>query len=346
MKVSMIVPACLVPLGKIHFAQSYRIAAGRFTAGLVTRSGIIAVLLGSSVALSGCASIRGSQERINSADLAAFQPVCPSELQLTANHPNETSGAYRDRIIMTCVKAINAKYGKFIDSLSTESGGANLATDIIAQTLSTAASVIKDGSVSRSFAAGAAYSLGLGSTVNKDLFYKQALPAILASMDAKRSKVVTAIVEAQNRDPDAKKYTLARAGYDLDLLQQAGSLTAAVQELTSTAVQNRTAADAALKYAEIDVDVGTFHTFAPTIKDRVDASVVVVDALVRDNKETELRAIAASLGLAPKPEYNSAVLGALIRIEITSVAHVETAEQSHAMDRIDSLLAPYKEMIQ
>lgn len=275
--------------------------------------------------LAGCASVRGSQELLTSADLDRHPAICPSEKQLTDTHPTETKGQYRDRIIMACTKAINFKFGQFVQELSTESGLANLGTDLLSQTLSTAASVVDGADLAKKLAAGSALSLGIGSTINKDLFYKQTLPAIVASMEARRDKVLTGIAKSQNADPEAKVYTLARAGNDLDMLQQAGSLSAAVRELTSIAVSNANQAEKERQEAERNINAGVLQDIPADMTTRIGAASDALENLYADGNVVKLREIATNLKLNPTANEDARSLRALIRGQLQTVSGTEDA---------------------
>lgn len=293
--------------------------------------------------LAGCASVSGTQKRLTKDYVAKFGAVCPSEDQLLAAHSSETDAEYRDRIIMVCVKAINAQYVDFAEQLSTESTGVNLISDVAAQSLATAASLVTKAKLAGELAAGSALSIGIGSSVNKNLFYEQTLPALLASMDARRSKVLTSIVESQNKDREAKVYTLARAGADLDLLQQAGSLTSAVRELTNSAVQNANEADTVLQAAQRDLDIGTFVPNTPNdILARVRGAADLVRRLEAANNRAALLTLAQSLGQQPPADASPSYLGGLIRGTIAGVTTIPVDQQASRMNQIEGLLAPYR----
>lgn len=295
------------------------------------------------VSLAGCASIRGSQVRVTTSDLKGFVAVCPSEDQVIAPHAGESDGAYRDRIIMVCVKAMNAKYADFTDALSKESTTVNLVTDVASQGLATAASVVTKAGLARKLAAGSALSLGINGAINKDLFYKQALPAIIASMDAKRSKVLTGIVRSQNIDRNAKTYTLARAGTDLDRYQDAGSLTTAVRELTSSAVENAAQADAVLQAAERNLDIGTYTTATSLdIKTRAILAADFVRTLETANRDVDLWAIAAALKQPQAAGAKANITGPIVRAEIAKVTTLTLDKQEARMKEIETALEPYR----
>jgi hypothetical protein len=311
------------------------------------RSGSVPLKLGFTMAVScfasACSSLDGAQPRLTAVDMAHYDAVCPSRADMAGPPAGMSAGAYRDQIISLCVGAINANYSKFTRSLSKEAGLANLTADVISQGLSTAASVVTKGPLASKLAAGSALSLGLGASVNKDLFYKQTLPAIIASMDARRNKVLTAIARSENSDPDARIYTLARAAFDLDQLQDAGSLNAAVQELTTAAVQNAAQTAAARQQAESIVDIGTVQDVTPDIDERFHGDVALVRKLESADDADKLKAIALALGLAPPPGASARQLSALIRIEMARVTTMAPEEQGAFLDRVDGVLKPYEE---
>lgn len=316
-------------------------AARRTSDGSLHAQAIFATLALAS-SLSGCTSLRGSQPPLTAADMDRFQAVCPSKEQLWAVHPGISDGAYRDGIIRICVQAINNKYTAFRDQLSLESGGSTLVTELLSQALSTTASVVTKAPLARKLAAGSAFSLGVGSTINKDLFYKQTMPAIIASMDARRAKILTSIVNAQNRDRTAKIYTLDRAGFDLDSLQQAGSIAGAIQELTTAAADNKTKADQDLDAAQLNLDLGTAQEIPPTIEARYRSAIASVDKLESDGRGDKLRDIAAALGLNPRPDQNTGALAALIRAEAAkATTEVKPQDQDRIMQRIEGALRKF-----
>lgn len=308
------------------------------------RSGLrFGVVIGVACFASACSSLNGAQPRLTAADMATYNPVCPSRADLAGPPPGVPAGQYRDQVIRTCVGAISDNYGRFTRALSQEAGLTNLGTDLVSQGLATAASVVSKAAVAQKLAAGSALSLGIGASVSKDLFYKQTLPAIVASMDARRSKILTSIAQSENADPDAKVYTLARAAFDLDLLQDAGSLNAAVQELTTAAVQNAAQADAARQQAETVVDIGTAQAVTPDVDARFHAAVALVRKLETANSADKLNAIASALGLAPKPGESVKQLSARIRIELARVTTMAPDKQGPFLDRVEGVLSPYKE---
>ena len=224
---------------------------------------------------------------------------------------------------------------------------ASLVTDLLSQGLATAASVVDKADLAKKLAAGSALSLGVGSTINKDLFYKQTLPAIIASMEARRAKVLTGIAKAQNSDPQGQVYTLARAGNDLDLLQQAGSLATAVQELTNVAVDNANKAEQERQIAERSLDYGVAQVTSAEIDRRVRAAVTKIRTLVREGKTTELHKVATKLGIHAPATIDLPTLGLLVRDEANKAEFLpDAAAQEVQILKVESALAEAQGAVQ
>ena len=303
-------------------------------------------LLFVSLALGGCASISGGPDRVTAADVTKLALICPSEIDLTGRPAEEAPGAYRDRIVLKCVSVIDAKYAAYVKGLSVDRTTTELVTDVGAQALTGVAAVATSARAAAKLAAGSSFLLGVNGAVNKDLFYQQTLPAIVASMDTRRSKFLTDIVQAQVSDPDAKIYTLARAGFDINRYQDAGNMLSAIRELTANASQSADVAAALLTEAQMNFDNGTANLDTPVdIKARVNAAAAAVRALAaKAGSEGKLRAILTKLKTSTFPDVsipngaNSSTLSKVLRVKIQKVASSDTAKQAGMMDQIEAAI--------
>lgn len=200
----------------------------------------IALAAAACLATTNCVSVTAVQRHVTQADID--RQFCPTKAQMNLLPADPAKhGAYRDGIILECVKAINRNYADFKSQLHQESTSVNLFTDLLSQTLATFASV-DSGGTAKGLAASSGLVTGGGRAINKNIFFDTALPALEASMDAVRARVLKSIVDAQNTDREAKIYTLARAGSDLDAYEAAGSLYAGLSELTEKATASATVA--------------------------------------------------------------------------------------------------------
>lgn len=304
-------------------------------------------LLVASLALASCASINGGPDRITASDVSKLALICPSAADLTGRPSTESDGSYRDRIVLKCVTVINAKFAAYEKGLSVDSTTTELVTDLGAQALSGVAAVATSARAAAKLSAGSAFLLGVNGAVSKDLFYKQTLPAIAASMEARRTKVLTDIIQAQVKDPDAKVYTLARAGFDISRYEDAGNMLSAIRELTASANQNATDAAASLKAAQMNLDIGTVNlSTPPEIKARVNSAIASVRAqATKAGSENKLRAILTSLKAStfhdltiPDNQESPSTLSAVLRSTIMEVESADTAKQAGMMDQIEAAL--------
>lgn len=198
---------------------------------------------------SACTAIQGSQDPVTADDL--HKRVCPAADDLAKF--DSLSGVarrnFRDAVVLDCMGAIDRKYAQFRQRLQADAVVSNLATDFASLGL-TAASGLTSGGTAKALAATGTAVIGAGAAVNKDVFYQQALPAVEASMDAKRITLEAQIVSAEKADPDATSYTLEVAGNDLDNLQADGDIYAAIAELNKTAGASSQDAQKKLSAAE------------------------------------------------------------------------------------------------
>jgi hypothetical protein len=209
-------------------------------------------LLLTAFAVSGCASLSGMQEPITASDVSQITAdgsskskiVCPTDDQYTA-YSAKSDGTekrdYRDRVVAECVAAIDSRYKDFKSALREESVTSNLVTDVLGLGLGGAAAVTKS-KTSKQFTQGSLAVIGIGSDIDKDVYFKQTLPAVEASMDANRDKILANIVSLEKADGQGTNYPLAQASFDLQAYQDAGDLDMAISELTKTASND--AADA------------------------------------------------------------------------------------------------------
>ncbi len=300
------------------------------------------------MSLSGCASIRGGPGRITADDAVKYAPVCPSDDDLKSRPATESEAAYRDRIIHKCISIIDGKYDDYVQGLSVDRTTTDLVTEVGAQALTGVASVAKGARVAAKLSAGSAFLLGVNGVVNKDLFYKQTLPAIIASMDTQRTRVLTVIIESQVKDPDAKIYTLAHAGADISRYQRAGNMLAAIRELTTSANDSAQTAADQLKAAQINLDNGTANLATPpTIKARVNAAVSSIRSLANEQgSEPKLQAIAASIKSSVFPEIaipagnpTASTLSQILRVTIMRVVSSDSSKQADMMDKIEAAIS-------
>lgn len=253
------------------------------------------------LASEACTSIKAVQRPITVTDIAPSF-ICPSKQEIEENEQpalqGTARGQHRDRVIMGCIKAINKSYAAFKLQMHEEKTGFALGSDILALGATTGATFAKK-KLAQRLTAGAAFAIGTGASIEKNVFYQLTLPAIEASMDARRDKILTSIINAQKADPHGDRFTLAMAGYELDALQAAGNMYAAVSDLTKTAgavaeVARKERVDA----EEKAYDLGQFKAMDKSALQSLDALVQKIWAMSEPGDTAALDAIAAKLEIA------------------------------------------------
>ncbi len=273
------------------------------------------------LASGACTSIKAVQRPITAADITPGF-ICPSNEEIQENERSALQGVargqHRDRVIMGCIKAINKSYGAFKLQMHEEKTGFALGTDLVALGATTGATFAGK-KLAQRLTAGAAFSIGAGASIEKNVFYQLTLPAIEASMDARRDKILTSIINAQKADPNGERFTLAMAGYELDALQAAGNIYAAVSDLTKAAgavaeVARKERVDA----EEKAYDLGTFKEMDKPVLQSLDALVQKIRGMSEPADSAALDVIAAKLEIVkndaePFEERQSGIVLAIKR---------------------------------
>jgi hypothetical protein len=294
------------------------------------------------LSLAGCASIRGTQEPVTKADLQST--LCP-----TAAEVDQFDGLagvarrnFRDKVVLSCVKAIDRRYADFRADLQREQVGTSLVTGIASQSLSTAAA-LGTGGAAKTLAGVSSLITGVGASINKDVFYQQTLPAIEASMDARRTKILTSIINAENADPEAQRYTLERAGFDLSEYAAAGDLYAAIGELTKTATAAAASANASLAQAKQQQPVAYLaKALQPANYTALRALTDKVRALNASSDRAKLDAVAKTLGLTPSSDQNfeDEQVSVINTIVMQASSAPTVSDENAAVQSLQSKLAP------
>ncbi len=257
------------------------------------------VLLLTVLTVSGCASVRGMQEPITASDVDTSKLVCPTQAQIDAFNPMADGMAkrnVRDAIVADCVKAIDRNYARFKVRLQEDAVLSNLSTDVLSLGLSGAAALTK-GATAKEFAQGATVAIGVGTAINKDVFYEQALPAVEAAMDAHRATILAGILTSEKSDSNATSYNLTSAALDIDAYEQAGNIYTAIAELTRTASVSSQVANDQVTQAQIAP-----YVVSGVLVTNVQASLVVLNKSIKALKDptdrAKLDAIADKIGVA------------------------------------------------
>lgn len=158
----------------------------------------------------------------------------------------QSAKAYRNKIIAIYMTAIDDQYGIFRRKLNSQRKGAGLGLTLASLGLNGASPLVGVGTKDvLSALAGGATSARI--SLDKELYFDQALPALLAAMDAERLKVKATLLERM-RD-DAANYSMSQAFIDLNAYQAAPSFERAIDKLTASASADRSEADTKVETA-------------------------------------------------------------------------------------------------
>jgi hypothetical protein len=301
------------------------------------RAVILAVAL---TAVSACASVRGRPERITQADVK--DSLCPNSqhMDVFAEKDGGDRGAYRDRIVALCIAAYNRRYADFTESLSNESISTNLAVDVASAGLTTLAGIAAPKTAKR-LTAGAGLALGIGAAVNRDVFYNATLPALLTIMDAKRAERLTAILQAEQADPQGVTYSLAHASFDLQRYEEAGTLATGVNALNKAAGAAAEQAEQELANVQRGLEFETVVLDA-SVNTRLAALTRKVRAL-QDNPadRAKLDQLATALNMTPNAaDPTERKRGYVITAMLAAVHTSKVADQNARITQLETDLTP------
>ena len=168
-----------------------------------------------------------------------------NNLKPTDSNYSQERKALRDEIVNNRVRAYDIEFSKFQRALSSDANGLSLGGDLSALVLSGLGSATGSAATKAALAAASGGVIGAQGVINKDLYFKQTVPALIAQMEANREKVKLAIFNHLS-DSDAD-YPLSRAESDLEGLNDAGSLPNAVSNITQQSSEQKNAADALMQ---------------------------------------------------------------------------------------------------
>ncbi len=264
--------------------------------------------------LGGCASLRAYPEP--SIDPAGELRVLDKYLQPTAitrydsandaDRDGLTKRAWRNEVVNARVRAIDINFNTFQQKLFQEGVGSGIATDWIVLALNAAGALA--GGAANALSATSAGIVGARASFDKHAYFEKTMPALMASMVAKRKEILVRIREGLTQDID--EYALTLALNDLDSYYQAGSIPGALLEIAETSGDKAKKADAKLELV----------TAVPA---DLQARREKAAAYVKTLNQSQLDTLAKSLGIPTGP---NALVGILTKIA--------TAQTTKAFDVI------------
>lgn len=218
----------------------------------LVRSAIVACCL--VLPAAGCDSFRGAQEPLESpATLVAAATGSYSTKNAVEEFYSTDANArgglsrqdYRDKVVALRLMAVDARYQAFTQELRGARAGVGLGADLITLVLGGLGTIIADAGTKTILAAGTAVVAGSRVSFDKNLFYDQTLPAIVAQMDAARAAQLLTIRQGLAKTADA--YSLPDALVDVVELERVGSIDTAIKKITEAAAKAATDNQAKLK---------------------------------------------------------------------------------------------------
>jgi hypothetical protein len=192
--------------------------------------------------LAGCDSFRGAQEPLEppATQVASIARNYSVETTINAFYSPDPAARgglgqqdYRDKVVALRLIAIDARYQAFVQELRGARVGVGLGADIATLVLGGVGTFVGGSTAKSILAAATAVIAGSRISFDKNLFYDQTLPALLAQMDAER--MTQLLVIRHGIAKPVATYTLPDALVDLEQLERLGSVETAIKKITETA---------------------------------------------------------------------------------------------------------------
>jgi len=197
-------------------------------------------------ALQGCASFRGAPLLDPKQTLQSSDPLYDGYVKkFFAEETAERRMAIRDEFITVRMGQIDRAHGDYKKALHSQRSSTAVGLDAVLLTLAAVAATVSDAGTSVGAAALTGVFVGSRASVDKNVFFDQALPAIFSQMDARRD-VFRGRLFAGMLLSDTT-YRLADADSDLSQYQEAGTVYGAVAAITSQAGQAKAQAEKVLR---------------------------------------------------------------------------------------------------
>jgi len=201
--------------------------------------------------LAACASFEGAPRPV--LDLQKVTAIDPGYYPATALVTIQTEPdkmAYRNRVMTVYMSAMDARYAAFRTGLSKQLRGTNFGLEIATLGLGGLGAIWAK--AAQEINAGTTFLTGSKGAFNKEVYFQQTLPALMAAMDANHLKVGADLIEKQSKS--IGEYPLEAAFADLSRYELSASVDSAVQQLTKEAALNADAAER--RFSRVTVSCG------------------------------------------------------------------------------------------
>ena len=224
------------------------------------------------------------------------------------------------------MRAYEIAFGDFEQRLWSDTNVISTGGDLLVLALAGLGATTGSAATASALAAASAGVVGAQATVSKDLYYQRTLPALLAQMEANRDTIKLSLINGLKEADE--KYSLFQADLDLEALQRASGISAAVTNITQQASTNQMAAQAKLAQPT--------YMIAPLPKalaDRKKAFADYVRGLVSAKDQTTLDALADAFSVP----HGATLIEESSNIRFTMNGQVQTTQN---MDALSTRLSP------
>lgn len=207
--------------------------------------GLVLLLLAS-----GCSTLRGTPTRyLPTAEVVSTINLVPQDL---ADLQAATSEVDRNVLQNKAVAVIDLQFNQFVRDLVADRSDASAVAAGTTLGASTAGAFVESVKAKTNYALFAAGVVGAFGIIDKSYFYEKTVPALVAAMGAARASVLVRIRGSQRDSIGAYDGTAALA--DLEEYYSAGTVLAAIAEITARAESDKKASLDEVRALEVPSD--------------------------------------------------------------------------------------------
>lgn len=200
--------------------------------------------------------------------------------------------AYRNNFISNRSALIDYRYIRYIRGLSQDKRVVDAATEAATMTLGVAAAMVGGTQAKENLGAAIALLTGGKAIVDKNFYDNKALPALFATMEAERARVLARLIGGSRATSD--EYPLDVARHDLARYERAGSIDGAFEAIRETAGEKQKEAAEDLKVVQASLVRNVDTNLTVSVRDR---KIAMSKALLDTSKLTVKQTHEALLAL-------------------------------------------------
>ncbi len=195
------------------------------------------VFLGILLCLSGCMTFTGYPTRVADVtdDLQQLKPYFSPDVLKDYKKKTDLAErkAYRDEVVNGRIAALDINFNLFQADLYKEGIGLGIATDWAVLALGGATATVGGAATKTALGAVITSLTGAKAAVDKQVYFEQTMPALMAKMSARRKEVLFRIRTGLQKGTN--EYPLTQALVDLESYYQAGTVPGAILGIAETA---------------------------------------------------------------------------------------------------------------